>query len=136
MNPDQIKLSTPKFKQGDHVWYVQDKARVFERAYVCSWKLQTYSFGQSNVYYTVEHRDLGDDDDNPLCCAYDVPENRIYANELDARRKQLELWSSEHTQQQHIMEDLDRLRAEIMQRILTLEQEETANGRVATTCKE
>lgn len=130
MDKNQIQLPTPKYKQGDHVWYVRDEESVFKRAYICSWKMVIYSYGQSMIYYTVEYDDPdSDDDDFDAGCDYDVAENRLYDNALDALRKQLELWSSEHGQQQHIMEGLDELRAEIMQKILVLEQEEETNAK-------
>jgi ATP-dependent helicase/DNAse subunit B len=83
-----------------------------------------YSYGQSSIYYTVEYDDPDcDDDDLDAGCDIDIAENRFYDNELDARRKQLELWSSEHGQQQHIMDELNALRVDIMQHILKLEKE-------------
>ena len=122
----KIQIPTPKYKQGDYVWYVRDHESVFKRAYVCGWKIVIWSHDHSLIYYTVEYDDpeVDYDEDPSGGCDYDIAENRLYDNELDARRKQLELWSSLHTRQQRIMEDLDRLRAEIMQKILVLEQEE------------
>lgn len=130
MRLEQIKIPTPKYKQGDYVWYVRDHESVFKRAYVCGWKIETWSHGQSVISYTVEYYDPDNDEfeDSNYVTAYDVAENRLYDNELDALRKQLERWSSEHTRQQSTMESLDRIRAKIMQRILELESKEKTNA--------
>ena len=123
MNQPQIKLPTPKYKQGDRVWYVRDKDSSFRRAYVCSWKMIIWSYEHIVIKYTVEYDDPDSDDyEDQSDCDYDVAEDRLYLNELDARRKQLELWSAEHTKQQSVMESLDKLREKIMQRILELEK--------------
>ena len=120
-----IELPAPKYKQGDRVWYVRDEESVFKGAYICSWKMVIYSYGQSMICYTVEYDDPdSDDDDFAAGCDHDIAENRLYNNELDARRKQLELWDSKHNQQQHIMDELNALRIEIRQQIQVLEQEE------------
>ena len=76
-------------------------------------------------YYDPDNEEC--DYDN-LVTDYEVAENRLYDNELDALRKQLELWSSEHTRQQSTMESLDRIRAKLMQRILELESKEKTNA--------
>lgn len=127
MNPEQIKTPTPKYKQGDYVWYVRDHESVFKRAYVCGWKIVTWSHGNSLIYYTVEYDDpeVDYDEDPSGGCDYDIAENRLYDNELDARHKQLELWSREHSRQQLVMAELDGPHVEIRQQIQILEQEES-----------
>jgi len=127
----KIQIPTPKYKPGDYVWYVRDHESVFKRAYVCGWKIVIWSHDHSLIYYTVEYDDpeVDYDEDPSGGCDYDIAENRLYDNELDALRKQLELWGSEHTRQQSTLESLDRIRANIMKRILELESKETTNAK-------
>lgn len=121
---DNIQIPTPKYKPGDRLWYVRDKDGVFPRAYVCSWKMVIWSFGQSMIYYTVEYDDPDADEEDPCGPGYDVAENRLYDNELDARRKQQELLITEYKRQHKIMEELEKKDAEIMHRILALKDKE------------
>ena len=130
MDQKPIRIPTPKYNQDDYVWYVKDEESLFKRAYVCGWKIVTWSHGHSMIYYTVEYYDPDNEEceyDNYVT-DYEVAENRLYDNELDALRKQLELWSSEHTRQQSTLESLDRIRANIMKRILELEQAENGSN--------
>ena len=122
------KPPTPKHKHGAYVWYVRDGENIFKRAYVCDWKIVIWSHGHSQIFYTVEYYDPNSDDyEENDSTDYDVPEHLLFDNELDARRKQLELWGSEHTRQRSAMESLDKLRAKIMQRIRDLESKQGDN---------
>lgn len=124
MNPEQLKIPAPKYKQGAYVWYVRDHESVFKRAYVCGWKIVTWSHGHSMLYYTVEYYDP----DNEVCdydndvTDYEVAENRLYDNELDARRKQLELMTKRCNHDSDELKKKLVTKEEIEKRIKALEE--------------
>lgn len=114
-----IQLPTHKYKSGDYVWYVRDSKSVFKNAYICSWEIQLFSSGFSAVKYEVGFFDP-EVDAYEDATEWDVCENRLFDNELDARRKQLELIEQQYKMKESELEALDRLNEATANRIREL----------------
>ena len=115
-----IKLPTPKFKGGDRLFFVRASDDEIFKAYVCSWYIELYSSGYSQVKYCIEFYDpeVSDYED---ATEWDVSEERLFANELDAIRYKLKSLEKRYEDTNTHMRELDSEMREIRERINQLE---------------
>lgn len=120
MNQEQIKIPKPKFKGGDRPFFVRTTDDEIFKAYVCSWCIEIYSSGYSQVKYCIEFYDpeISDYED---ATEWDVSEERLFANELDAIRYKLKSLEKRYEDTKSRMRELDSEMSEIRARINHIE---------------
>lgn len=124
MDQKPIRIPTPKFKGGDRPFFVRASDDEVFKAYVCSWCIELYSSGYSQVKYCIEFYDpeVSDYED---ATEWDVSEERLFANELDAIRYKLKSLEKRYEDTKSHMLELDSAMSEIRARINHLETGET-----------
>lgn len=125
MNPSEITLPKPKFKGGDRLFFVRATDDEIFKSYVCSWRIELYSSGYSQVKYCIEFYDpeVSEYED---ATEWDVSEERLFANELDAIRYKLKSLEKRYEDTKSHMRELDSEMSEIRARINQLETGENA----------
>lgn len=120
MSNEQLRIPKPKFKGGDRPFFVRESDGEIFKAYVCSWQIELYSSGYSQVKYCIEFYDpeVSEYED---ATEWDVSEERLFANELDAIRCKLKLLEKRYEDTKSHMRELDSEMSEIRDRINQLE---------------
>ena len=107
---DTISIPTPKFKQGDQVYYIRSRdGMIFEQSHIVGWRVVYFSHGYGLTYYSVEFYDVDQDPDRPLF-EPEVHDDMVYDNLQDARRKQRELLQKRYDE---LLEKLETLQVYI-----------------------
>jgi len=120
MSQEQFRIPKPKFKGGDRLFFVRASDDEIFKAYVCSWHIEIYSSGYSQVKYCIEFYDpeVSEYED---ATEWDVSEERLFANELDAIRYKLKSLEQRYEDTKSHMRELDSEMSEIRARIYQLE---------------
>ena len=120
MNSSEITLPKPKFKGGDRLFFVRASDDEIFKAYVCSWCIEIYSSGYSQVKYCIEFYDpeVSEYED---ATEWDVSEERLFASELDAIRYKLKSLEKRYEATKSHMREMDSEMNEIRARINQLE---------------
>ena len=115
------KQYTSKFTPGDKVWVATDTYE-FTKGKIIDVVLTMCGDNKTVLArYNVACEDVSDEGSDVL---YDVIEDDIYNNELDARRHQLQFWCRRQTWLQEQLELWEKHRKVVMKRILELEKSE------------
>lgn len=124
MSQEPLRIPKPKFKGGDRLFFVRASDDEIFKAYVCSWYIELYSSGYSQVKYCIEFYDpeVSEYED---ATEWDVSEERLFANELDAIRYKLKSLEKRYEDTKSHMRELDSEMSEIRARINQLETGET-----------
>ena len=124
MDQKPIRIPKPKFKGGDRPFFVRASDDEIFKAYVCSWQIELYSSGYSQVKYCIEFYDpeVSEYED---ATEWDVSEERLFTNELDAIRYKLKSLEKRYEDTKSHMQELSSEMSEIRDRIKQLETGET-----------
>jgi len=126
MDQKPIQIPTPKFKGGDRPFYVRATDNEIFKAYVCSWCIELHSSGYSQVKYCIEFYDP-EVSEYEEATEWDVSEERLFANELDATLCKLKSLEKRYEATKSHMREMDSEMSEIRARINHLETSEKTN---------